>query len=623
MNTFQEQENLNISSEGKIFTPKSELLLDILRDIQLHKTALPNFQRPWVWEPDMVRDLIISVAYRYPAGSLLTMPVVGNNGKFAMRPFEGAGPQLKTTPGLMVLDGQQRLTSLFQALYSKKGVTYKGRIYHFYLDIEHLLSDPDGDIEIGDPYFEDALFYVISDKRTGKKVRYDNLLPRYEITTPDQEIENGAMPLYAIFNPNVLEEWKNRFQLSKANNEMSQLLEHQKLWKQLVESWITRIQTYPFPVIELRSDMPLSAICHIFEKVNSTGKPLDVFELATAVLWAQGFELNTRWSTTIGRLKQWFPMQQPLLGTHFLQGLSLLHTLSEKHLNPEVSVSCRRQDLLSLGRGVVDKWWELLVDGYREAAQFMNDQGILSERILPYTTLIVPLATIFAYIKHTKGASSVGSAHQKISQWYWCSVFSARYSSRVETATAQDCDQVLSWIDGGPVPDVVRKFTFRSDALQEITSLRNATYKGVLCLLARNGAKDFGGGGKLSTALFYDTSQDHHHIFPTDALARLKIHDPRANTIVNKTLISSAVNRSIGGRLPSEYVSDWRKRLDVSFDQILASHAISADRLVSDNWDDFVNDRRERLRALIEEACGGSYQPFTNTDEIEVEQEEE
>lgn len=614
---------MNIPSEGTIFTPKADQLVDILRGIKLQKVALPNFQRLWVWEPDMVRDLIISVAYRYPAGSLLTMPVTSNNGKFAMRPFEGAGTQLETTPTVMVLDGQQRLTSLFQALYSKDGVTYQGRKYYFYLDIDHLLSDPDGDIEIGDPYFEDALFYVVSDKRTGKKIRYDNLSARYELTTREQELENSAIPLYAIFDQHLLDEWKSRFLERKVNGEWQHYPEYQNMWDKLVKPWFTRIQTYPFPVVELRSDMPLSAICHIFEKVNSTGKPLDVFDLATAVLWAKGFELNTRWAQTAKDLRTLFPMQPSLLGTHFLQGLSLLNSLSNKRTDSGVAVNCRRQDLLNLDRETVERWWGVLVDGYREAARFMINEGILSERILPYTTLIVPLSTIFAYVKHYKGTAHTGSTWQKVSQWYWCSVFSARYSSRVETASAQDSEQVLNWIDGGPVPDVVRTFSFRSDALQEITSIRNVIYKGVLCLLARDGAKDFGGGGKLSTALFYDTSQDHHHIFPTDALARLNIRDPRANTIVNKTLISSAVNRSIGGRLPSDYVNDWRGKLGTSFDEILDSHAISADRLASDDWIGFVNDRRERLRALIESVCGGSFQPFTDNGDMEVEQEEE
>lgn len=143
---------MSILGEGSLFTPKSVPLLELLPGIHCHKIALPNFQRPWRWEPERVRELIISVAYRYPAGSLLTMPVISNS--FALRPFQGSGDKLKDNPNLMVLDGQQRLTSLYQALFVRNGVEFREKSFHFYLDIPHLMSDPDGSIETGDPFLK-------------------------------------------------------------------------------------------------------------------------------------------------------------------------------------------------------------------------------------------------------------------------------------------------------------------------------------------------------------------------------------------------------------------------------------------------------------------------------------
>lgn len=118
--------NRFLPDDGDLFTAKPMQLDGLLRGIKDHGVALPDFQRPWVWEPEMVRDLLISVAYRYPAGSLLTMPVSTEG--FALRPFEGSGETLNATPHTMVLDGQQRLTSLFQSLLSPAGVGHKGRI---------------------------------------------------------------------------------------------------------------------------------------------------------------------------------------------------------------------------------------------------------------------------------------------------------------------------------------------------------------------------------------------------------------------------------------------------------------------------------------------------------------
>lgn len=609
---------MNIAGDGEIFTAKPQQLSELLKGIHNHKVALPDFQRPWVWEPQMVFDLIISVAYRYPAGSLLTMQV--SDGGFALRPFEGSGENLKEKPNLMILDGQQRLTSLYQALFSRDGVLHKGRRYHFYLDVPTLMSDEDGCIYDGDPCFDKALFFVTVDRKTGKQVRYKDLQSLYEITEHEQQLEHGCLPVWTVFDESDhLERWRNQYLTNLVGEDalLSAYQDQLHRWEKLVQPWIKRMKDYPFPVVELAADMPLGAICHIFEKVNSTGVPLDVFDLCNAILWSQGFLLNRKWDDLKKKLQAMFPMQN-LEGTHFLMGISLLDTMQRKTANPKenIGVMCRKQDVMKLGREEMEQWWEVLTDGYVEAAKFMSEQGIIAPRILPYTTLIIPLAAMLAYLKWKKGAAHVGPAWKKIGQWYWCSVFTQRYSSQVEYGAAQDFEQVINWVEGGPEPDVVRTFNFRSDYLQEITSLRNVIYKGILCLLARRGAKDFGGGGKLTTELFFGTSQDHHHIFPTDALKTLSIEDRRADSIINKTLISYATNRRIGGRLPSKYCKFLGESIDANdpapFEDILASHSVSPPMLRGDDWLGFVADRRERLRSLIEDACGKPTQAFAD-----------
>ena len=369
---------MNIPGEGNLFTAKPEPLLDLLTGIHKHKTALPDFQRKWVWEPQMVSDLIISVAYRYPAGSLLTMPVTITN--FALRPFEGSGEVLKEKPSLMILDGQQRLTSLYQALYRREGVHYNGRNYHFYLDVPMLMSGPDGDIDVGDPFFDKALFSIVEEKK-GKRIRYLGLKPQYEITTFDEELTVGALPLGICFDSDSLADWKQKYLIKNSQNEMQRFLYLDNLWNRLVQPWLSRIRNYPFPVVELRQDMPLGAICHIFEKVNSTGVPLDVFDLCNAILWAQDFHLNREWDKTLKQFNQQNILSmQPLYGTYFLQGISLLDSLDRKRKrtfqDERLAVACRKQDLMALTKDVVLKWWEVLTKGYEEASKFMTDQGI-------------------------------------------------------------------------------------------------------------------------------------------------------------------------------------------------------------------------------------------------------
>lgn len=603
-----------IPHTADIFQAKSASLATLLPEIHDHKAALPNFQREWVWEPYMVKDLIISVANRYPAGSLLTMPNSGDT--FALRPFSGSGSDLKTTPTLMVLDGQQRLTSLYQSLFSKSGINdAKGGTHFIYLDVEKLTGH-DTETSQEETTFADCIF-TVPVNRYGQRLRYTGLRDYVDITSTDQEIDQGTLPLYTVFNPDDLVTWRDRYIQRRANRDYDRLMELREEWDQEVAPWITRIRDYRFPVIELNRDMELHAICHIFEKVNSTGVPLSVFELCTAILWAQGLRLNDMWYETRDTLAkgQVLRMQGPLEGAMFLQVISLLSSLKRKRESTEgrVAVNCRREDLLNLKADTVGEWWNVAEAAYRDASKFMESQGIIAQRVLPYSTLLLPLAAIMGFLKHEGGNAQFGLAWPKIEQWYWCSVFTQRYSSSVEATASVDFEQVINWIGGGDEPDAVRTFSFSADRLQDYNNIRSAIYKGILCLLAKNGAKDFGGEGTLSVNLYYDSQQDHHHIFPVNALSNLGITDWRVNSIVNKTLIGASSNRSIGGRLPSAYVETMKSRLgEERAHGILRSHLISPETLESNDWEDFFLSRREELKQLVHVTCGGQMQDFTD-----------
>ncbi len=89
-------------------------LKELLAEIHNRTTVLPDFQRDFVWEPGATQELIVSIASNYPAGSILR--VRDARRAFAAREFEGAPPLAGAKHTFLVLDGQQRLTSLYQAL---------------------------------------------------------------------------------------------------------------------------------------------------------------------------------------------------------------------------------------------------------------------------------------------------------------------------------------------------------------------------------------------------------------------------------------------------------------------------------------------------------------------------
>ena len=111
-------------------------LKELLGEISSRAMALPDFQRDFVWEPGATQELIISIANNYPAGSILR--VRDEKRVFAARSFEGAPPLDGKKHTFLVLDGQQRLTSLYQAFF---GVGE----HRYYLNLKTLLDGGDFD----------------------------------------------------------------------------------------------------------------------------------------------------------------------------------------------------------------------------------------------------------------------------------------------------------------------------------------------------------------------------------------------------------------------------------------------------------------------------------------------
>ena len=106
----------------------------LLQQINNRDLALPDFQRSFVWEPNGTRELLASIIRAFPAGNLLFLR--GGSKVFLPRAVEEAPVLDGHEPQLLVLDGQQRLSSLYQALYGVGN-------HRFFVDIAALMADAD------------------------------------------------------------------------------------------------------------------------------------------------------------------------------------------------------------------------------------------------------------------------------------------------------------------------------------------------------------------------------------------------------------------------------------------------------------------------------------------------
>lgn len=246
----------------------------------------------------------------------------------------------------------------------------------------------------------------------------------------------------------------------------------------------------------------------------------------------------------------------------------------------------------------------------------MQEQRIFSERDLPYSTQLIPMATVFTLLS---GKVHDGTVKNKIARWYWCGVFGEMYGGANETRYALDVTGLMAWIlDGGTEPDTISRAYFNPTRLLSLQTRLSAAYKGVMALLLKSGCYDFISGRAMDFTTFLDENTDIHHIFPRAYCENNNYKKEKWNSIVNKTPLFARTNRILGGKAPSEYLGRIAKENQVTIadlDRYIESHKINIGYLRSDDFDKFFISRAKELLDLISGAMGKT---ISNRDSDEI-----
>lgn len=581
-------------------------LIDLLKDITSGKIQLPDFQRGWVWDDDHIRDLLVSVARSFPIGAVMLLEN-GGQVHFQTRPVEGVEHLISNgvKPEKLILDGQQRLTTLTQAIALSSPVqtrTNKGKEIqrYYYFDIRAALENPNS--------LEEALVAVDENRQIrsdfGRKVELD-------LSTRELECQQMYFPCNQIINS---DEWEMTLHRVAP--------EHFGLYMTFRAQIIDAFRKYQLPIIELKKETSKEAVCLVFEKVNTGGVQLSVFELITASYAADGYNLRDDWfgsdirnvSSRKERLEE-DPLLREIEAPEFLQAVTLIHThelrkadlaagKTGKQVRP---VSAKRADVLDLPLEAWQRWADEVERGFKLAAKFLRKECIYDRRELPYSTQVVPLAAVMARIGDQWLEPRI---YDKLARWYWCGVLGELYGGAVETRIANDYEELLNWFeDDSAVPRTVQDASFQPERLDTLRSRLSAAYKGINVLVLREGARDWFWKATIQELDANEMVLDIHHIFPRKWCEEQGIPRERYDSILNKTPISSKANRKIGGNAPSEYLPQIQNEKqvqlsDAEMDKILASHALSPQLLRRNDFERFIEDRRQRLLKLIEKAMG-------------------
>ena len=519
-------------------------------------------------------------------------------------------------PEQLLLDGQQRMTSLYQTCLRREVVqTVTPRLKlvkrWFYIDIRKAMNTAEDR--------ENAIVSVLEDRRI--KSDFDRKID-LDLTTPEFEYQNLMFPLNQVFD---WDEWQDGFNEYWLENDP----ETRKLFKPFKDEILQNFKSYQLPVIALSPDTSHEAVCLVFEKVNTGGKPLDAFELVTAMYAARGHRLRDDWLGADGQpglqtrlqlygraAEQKFGVLEKVAATDVLQAIALLHGVEKRaaeiaagRKESELSaVRATRQSLLDLPLDAYLQHRGAVEEGFKTAARFLRQNHIYRVLDLPYQGQLVPFAAILAMIGPKFDHATV---RDQLARWFWCGIFGELYGSAIESRFAKDVLEVPAWLNGGPEPSTITDGRFRPERLRTLRTRLSAAYKGIHALLMAEGARDLRSGQHFKDTVFFDEYVDIHHIFPQDWCKKQKIEPKVFDTVINKTPLSYKTNRILGGVAPSVYLG----RLEIGgkdtppidrddLDEYLASHAMDPLLLRADDFAGFMADRESRLLAMISRATG-------------------
>lgn len=561
------------------FTIGNFRLEKLLECISKGKIQLPDFQRPWIWDDYHITNLLSSVSRQYPIGTLMMLNTGGKKVNFATRTLDGVIID-NETPEMLILDGQQRLTALYQSLFSQNPANPKTSMSErskkrqqrwYYMDIKLALS--------------------LDEESSEESIQgYPNKLGE------DYEYEKMIFPLSKAFR---FSEWRDKcYKYHKYTDEIIGQL--QSFENKIIKDCF---YSYEIPYVALFKGTPLVAICPIFERINSQGVNLDVFDLLIAIYAAKEFNLRRDWEIRRSKLIEKSKVLQEVRGTDFLKTVTLISTY-----NSSKSPGCKRKDILDLPLEEYLKWADIAVYGFDKALKLLANIKIFDPKNIPYATQLIPLSAILALIGEE---ANKGGIKEKIIQWYWCGALGERYGGAQESRFARDVIEVIKWIkDENSEPATVREASFSVSRLLSLKDRKSPAFKAIYALILQEGAKDFFSDTPIEDKVYYEKNIDIHHIFPKKWCEENDIDDDLCDCIVNKTPLSEKTNNYIKGTEPKIYLQNIQRDARIKpnkLDQILESHLIKPNLLRENNFDSVFKDRESKLIELIKSAMGKEF----------------
>ena len=515
--------------------PQTYQYPDLISKIEQGFVKIPAFQRDFVWSMDKTLFLIDSISRRYPIGMFLFWQ--SSDYIHSLRNIGNLNIEDPPTghPVQYILDGQQRITSLFVAL---KGAQINGYAYHICLDLD---STPENE-EIFFAREPDGERYVLLSDLLG----------------------NDHGDLYA----SLTQERRRRF------NEVRDTF-----------------RNYTFSVTRVEGG-DLDIICDLFDRINNTGTELSVFDLLVARTWSPSDESTGVEEFDLRKSFEYLTNDLARVGFD-----EIPEPVMAQLAGAIIKSDCSRKGILTIGREEMREAWPDLVKSLHSAVDFVRKKiRVKATRLLPYPTLLVPFSYFFF---KNEFRNPDGRQSAWLTRYFYVNGFAQRLSSGTQSKLTEDIHIIDDLVAGRPATFDAPLSVSAQDIQAKELRIGNAYCKSVLCLLAARRPLDLRDASDVildNQYLQRANSRHFHHIFPRGYL-RGKMGAEEANSVANIALIPADLNLKIGAKAPSKYlvqfVSDNHK-----WDDTLKSHGIMGDSRKALDDDEFLQFLQKRAKAL-------------------------
>lgn len=523
--------------------PTAERIEQLANRVLVGDIILPEFQRPFVWKRKQILDLLDSIYRNYPIGSALLWESRQELASKRSIADLNVGERSESYPVNYLLDGQQRLSTICGVLHWKPG-------------------DPK------------SVWNVIFDLKSEKFSHIDHT----------EELQPRQIPIRRLSDP---AEYFRKISV----------IDDTEL-RSVADLLFNRFKDYQLPLVTL-GDMSINDVAPVFERINSTGTRLTIYDLMRAATWSPNFDLGK----TIESIKASLEPKN----FHSFENKTFLRCLGAASGSDFSSGSI--DSLRTLEPDTLQRCAEEIKASAQLAVDFLSTE-IKAPRAeaLPYANQFVVLIEFFRLLR-TPNSEQLS----ELKRWFWLTTLSGYFSGWDSGQMTIDAKSIREYASG-TVASIEVSASIPTESLWNTKPFRtnSAVSKMIALMFTAKTPLDLITGQviDIDKSLAWSNDKEFHHLFPQAYLSNVGIKASKGNVPSNIILLTSRSNISISDAAPSVYLkriidSDGIEALIERLESNLVPKS-ALDAILSDDFEAFVNIRAKHLHSIAKSLSGAN-----------------